>query len=239
MTIKAKRALVTGGAHPMGIGFAAARALARDGYEVIVTGIDEDEIALTPKADRVSTIVLDVADGDAVEMVFAGLETLDALVNCAGIATPREFEPEIFAQTLDVNLTGSMRTAVAARPFLAEAGGAIVNIASMYGYFGSAVVPGYSASKAGVMQLTKSLAAAWGKDGIRVNAIAPGWIKTNMARPTWENEEYAAAIVARTPMARFGEPDECGDVIAFLCSPAARFVSGVTIPVDGGYLVSG
>ncbi|KHK89811.1 SDR family NAD(P)-dependent oxidoreductase [Novosphingobium malaysiense] len=235
----AKRALITGGAHPMGIGFATARALVRDGFEVTVTGLTEAEIALTPEVPGIDTVVLDVSDGEAVKELVSGFRTLDALVNCAGTATPREFDPEVFARTLDVNVTGSMRTAVAARPLLAASKGAVVNIASIYAYFGSAVVPGYSASKGGVVQLTKALAAAWGQDGIRVNAIAPGFIKTDMARETWENADYAAAIVARTPLARFGDPAECADVIAFLCGPGARFVNGVTLPVDGGYLVTG
>jgi NAD(P)-dependent dehydrogenase (short-subunit alcohol dehydrogenase family) len=174
-----------------------------------------------------------------VQELVAKFDRLDALVNCAGAASIGEFELESFMRTVDINLTGTMRVCVAARSLLAKQAGAIVNIASMYAAFGSPIVPGYAASKGGVVQLTKSLAAAWAKEGIRVNAIAPGWIKTGMSRPVWTNEETAAPIVARTPMGRWGEPAECGDVIGFLCSPGARFVTGVTIPVDGGYLVSG
>lgn len=234
-----KKALVTGGAHPAGIGFAAARALARDGYDVIVTGLTDREIALTPRDDHIRPVTLQVSDTAAVAALVAGLDGLDALVNCAGMSSLDEFNPESFARTIDVNLTGTMRVSVAARPLLAARKGAIVNIASMYATFGSPVVPGYAASKGAVVQLTKSLAAAWAREGIRVNAISPGWIRTGMAKSLWENPQLAEPIAARTPMGRWGEAEECGDVIAFLCSQQSRFVTGVTIPVDGGYLVSG
>lgn len=236
----AKKALVTGGAHPMGIGLAAARSLVAQGYDVVVTGISEAEIAQTPKEDGITTVVLDVTDNDAVEALIGGMGTLDALINCAGTASPTgEFTEAAFMRTIDVNLNGTMRCCLAAKPLLERSRGAIVNIASMYATFGSPGVPGYSASKGGVVQLTKSLAVAWGPQGIRVNAISPGWIKTGMASPLWTNPDLAAPITQRTPMGRWGEPEECGDVIAFLCSDAARFVTGQTIAVDGGYLASG
>jgi NAD(P)-dependent dehydrogenase (short-subunit alcohol dehydrogenase family) len=108
----------------------------------------------------------------------------------------------------------------------------------MYAIFGSPITPGYSASKGGIVQLTKSLAVAWAPD-IRVNAVAPGWIRTGMARPVWEDPTWSAVLCQRTPMGRFGEPDELADPIRFLCSDAARFVTGVTLPVDGGYSCAG
>ena len=234
-----KVALITGGAHPMGIGFASAKALVRDGFEVTVTGISKDEISLTPGTDGISTVVLDVRDEAVVKDLVGSFKKLDAVVNCAGTGGPKEWEIENFNRTLDINTTGTMRVCMAALPLLEKSKGAIVNIGSMYSFFGSAGTPGYAASKGAVVQLTKSLAAAWGKKGIRVNAIAPGWIKTGLARPLWDNEEIEQRIAKRTPMGRWGEADECGDVIAFLCSPAARFVTGVLIPVDGGYVVSG
>ena len=234
-----KIALVTGGAHPMGIGFASARALVRDGFDVTVTGISEDEIALTPDMPGISTAVLDVRDDDAVNALVGSFDRLDAVVNCAGTGTIGEFEIETFMRTMDINTTGTMRVCMAALPLLEKSKGAIVNIGSMYSIFGSVNTPGYAASKGAVVQLTKSLAAAWGPKGINVNAIAPGWIKTGLAKPLWDNPKIADPIAQRTPMGRWGEADECGDVIAFLCSPAARFVTGVLIAVDGGYVVSG
>jgi NAD(P)-dependent dehydrogenase (short-subunit alcohol dehydrogenase family) len=234
-----KLALVTGGAHPMGIGFASAKALVKLGYEVIVTGISAEEIALTPKGANISARVLDVTSDDDVAALISDLPRLDALVNCAGTASLGEFEIAGFQKTVDVNLTGTMRVSMAAYPLLAKQGGAIVNIGSMYSIFGSTMAPAYAASKGGVVALTRSFAATWAKDGIRVNAVAPGWIKTNMARMLWEDEQQAAPISERTPMGRWGDPQELGDVIGFLCAPESRFVTGVLIPVDGGYSISG
>lgn len=232
-------ALVTGGAHPMGIGFAGAQALVRQGYDVVVTGYSEEEISGTPDAPGIRTAILDVTQDRSITALVASLPRLDALVNCAGHATPREFELPEFERTVDVNLTGSMRMCMAAHPLLAAQGGAIVNIASMYAIFGSTMAPGYAASKGGVVALTRSLAASWASDGIRVNAVAPGWVRTGMSRMLWEDPALADPIAARTPMRRWGEPAEVGDVVGFLCSPEARFVTGVLIPVDGGYSISG
>ena len=234
-----KLAVVTGGAHPAGIGYASASKLASNGFEVIVTGISEAEIALTPKSDLIRPVVLNVCDDDAVKELFSGLDRLDALVNCAGTASQNEFDAADFTRTLDVNVTGTLRPSVAAQPLLARQGGAIVNIGSIYATFGSGMVPGYSASKGAVVQLTKSLAAAWGQYGIRVNAISPGWIQTHMARGVFTDENYVSGLRARTPLGRMGVASDCGDVIAFLCSNDARYVSGVTIPVDGGYIITG
>jgi NAD(P)-dependent dehydrogenase (short-subunit alcohol dehydrogenase family) len=223
----------------MGIGYASALALVKLGFEVIVTGISDAEIALTPKTPGISAAVLDVTDDKSVGGLLATFTRLDALVNCAGTASFGEFEVAAFQRTVDVNLVGTMRVCVAARPLLSRGGGAIVNVGSVYSIFGSSVAPGYASSKGGVVQLTKSLAVSWAKEGIRVNAVAPGWIKTNMSRVLWEDEAMAGPIAARTPMGRWGDPQELGDVVGFLCAPESRFVTGVMIPVDGGYCVSG
>jgi NAD(P)-dependent dehydrogenase (short-subunit alcohol dehydrogenase family) len=234
-----KRALVTGGAHPIGIGLAAAKTLVRLGYEVVVTGISEAETALTPVLDGISARVLDVTDQSAVDALVGGLGRLDALVNCAGRVAYEGFTMEQFVKTVEVNLNGTMRMSLAAHPLLAKQGGAIVNIASMYSTFGSTIAPGYASSKGGIIALTRSFAAAWAKDGIRCNAVAPGWIKTSMAQPAWEDAATHKRIADRTPMGRWGEPEELGDVIGFLCAPESRFVTGTVIPVDGGYSISG
>lgn len=232
-------ALVTGAAHPMGIGFASAKALVKLGYEVIVTGYSAEETALTPETPGITSRVLDVTSDESIASLIGEIGQLDALVNAAGHATYHEWELDQFARTIEVNLTGMMRMCTAARPLLAKQGGAIVNIASMYSIFGSSVAPGYAASKSGVVGLTRSIAAGWAADGIRCNAVAPGWIKTNMSRVMWENPELADPISARTPMGRWGDAQELGDVIGFLCAPESRFVTGVLIPVDGGYAISG
>jgi NAD(P)-dependent dehydrogenase (short-subunit alcohol dehydrogenase family) len=160
------------------------------------------------------------------------------LVNCAGIVRRgAEHEVATFETVVAVNLTGTMRACALARPKLAQAKGAIVNTASMLSFFGGGLVPGYSASKGGVAQLTKSLAIAYASDGIRVNAIAPGWVDTPLTRPLREDAARDSAIVARTPLGRWAVPDDIAGAVVFLCSPAARFITGAVLPVDGGYLV--
>ena len=174
-------ALVTGGTG--GLGGAVANALREAGCSVVATGLTEAEIA-SAKALGMDARQLNVSDGAAVNDLVGSLRRLDILVNAAGTIRRREeFTPEAFAQVLDVNLTGTMRLCTAAQPLLAKRGGAIVNVASLWSFFGGAHAPGYTASKGGVAQLTKSLAVAWAGDGIRVNAVAPGWIETAMTAP--------------------------------------------------------
>ncbi|KXF75893.1 2-deoxy-D-gluconate 3-dehydrogenase [Paramesorhizobium deserti] len=230
-----KKALVTGGGR--GIGLAAAQALCDAGYEVTATGVDAAEIEAMPKRTGLSGSVLDVRDEDAVKALLASFDRLDALVNCAGLIrrAGAEFDPATFAQVVDVNLTGTMRVCMAARPLLADSKGAVVNTASMLSFFGGPAVPAYTASKGGVAQLTKALAVAWAGEGIRVNAIAPGWIATELTRPLYEDAERADPIIQRTPMRRWGTPEDVAGPVVFLCSETARFVTGVILPVDGGY----
>ncbi len=229
-------ALVTGGTR--GIGEAISRAFAETGYDVIACGVSDGELAAFAPHASISTRLLDVTSDASVSAVLAGVDRLDVLVNCAGIIQRggSEFEIAAFERTINVNLIGTMRMCVAAKPALTAAKGSIVNTASMLTFHGSAFVPGYSASKGGVGQLTKSLAAAWAADGIRVNAIAPGWIATDLTRPLVEDAERSAPILARTPMNRWGEPGDVAGVVTFLASQAAKFVTGAIIPIDGGYL---
>ena len=234
-----RKAVITGGARPDGIGWATALTMAEAGYEVVVTGVSDEEVAGSAHHSGISARVLDVRDDDAVKTFFGAFDRIDALVNCAGAADPNgEFTPEGFARILDINLTGTQRCCLAARDLLAAVRGSIVNVGSLYSTFGSAGTPAYSASKGGIVQLTKSLAVAWAPD-IRVNAVAPGWIQTGMAKPVFENKQWADMLLARVPMQRFGEPQDLADPILFLCSDAARYVNGVLLTVDGGYSCSG
>jgi NAD(P)-dependent dehydrogenase (short-subunit alcohol dehydrogenase family) len=230
--------LVTGGTS--GIGLGCARAFRDLGARVIATGATESErmqAAGEPENANLTFLTLDVRDAPAIGAVVEGLERLDILVNAAGvIRRDAEHDPEIFADVLAINLTGTMRVSSAAKGKLAETRGCVVNIASMLTFFGGPRVPAYSASKGGIGQLTKSLAAAWATDGIRVNAVAPGWIATPLTQALQDNPERSRPILSRTPMGRWGTPEEVAAGVVFLASPAARFVTGAILPIDGGYL---
>lgn len=230
--------LVTGGTS--GIGAGIARAFAAAGDRVLATGATAAEVAAADAADpTVEHRVLDVRDADAVAALVQSLTSLDVVVNCAGvIRRGAEHDPAVFAEVLDINLTGAMRVCAAARPLLAARAGCIVNTASMLSFFGGGLVPGYSASKGGVAQLTKSLAIAYAADGIRVNAIAPGWIATPLTQALQDDPARSAPILARTPLGRWGTPQDVAGPVLFLASDAARFVTGAVLPVDGGYLIT-
>lgn len=240
MPIEPLTVFVTGGTS--GIGAAIALAFARAGNDVLAVGATESEVAsakANPDLNAIRFEQLDVRDDDAVVACLSRMDKVDVVVNCAGIIRRGdEHSPDVFADVIDVNLNGTMRVCAAARSKLAAQRGCIVNIASMLSFFGGGLVPGYSASKGGVVQLTKSLAIAYAAEGIRVNAVAPGWIATALTQALQDDVTRSAQILSRTPLGRWGTVDDVAGPVLFLASPAAAFITGVVLPVDGGYLIS-
>jgi NAD(P)-dependent dehydrogenase (short-subunit alcohol dehydrogenase family) len=232
-------ALITGGTG--GIGRAIAAAFSESGYELVVTGLALGECEQI-RGDRPDWIVrqLDVREASEVNTLVEDLSQLDVLVNAAGmiLRDAKEHDLPGFERVVAVNLTGAMRVSTACHPLLSKSRGCVMNLASMLSFFGSGYVPAYSASKDGVVQLTKSLAIAWANDGIRVNAIAPGWIKTSMTDPLVNDHHRSQAIVDRTPFGRWGEAVDVAGPALFLCSPSAAFITGAVLPVDGGYSIA-
>ena len=226
--------VVTGGSN--GIGNAMARAFRDCGAAVTATGTRARE-SYDSDLDGMDYAALDLGDDAAIADFAAAIDKLDVLVNCAGMVAyrGREFEAETFRKVMDVNLTAIPQLGGVLRPKLAEGPGSMINVTSLTAFFSSRGNPAYGASKAAVVQLTKTLAVAWARDGIRVNAIAPGWVKTKMTEVSWGNEAIDEAIMARTPLCRWAEPEDMAGPALFLASDLARYVTGETMLVDGGF----
>jgi NAD(P)-dependent dehydrogenase (short-subunit alcohol dehydrogenase family) len=223
------------GASLGGIGTAIAAAFKACGATVVITGVEE--APAEPLRGAFPYMQLDVTDDKAVEALAAATPKLDVLINCAGVSgRGKTADVALFQRILDLNLTGTYRACLAFLPQLTASRGSIVNIGSMYGHLGSPKVVGYGAGKAGIHQLTKSLAILWAEYGIRVNAIAPGFIATPGTAVGRADPVHYAAVMSRTPMKRWGESEDIAGPAVFLASPAASFVTGVTLSVDGGYM---
>jgi NAD(P)-dependent dehydrogenase (short-subunit alcohol dehydrogenase family) len=232
-----RRVVVTGALS--GIGAAVASGFAELGAHVTAAGLRPDrashEVASEDLARVAEVAELDVTADAEIDRFFQSRERLDVLVNCAGVLRRAdEYQMDVFRGVLEVNLVGTMRACAAARALLVAAHGSIVNVGSMYSFFGSGHAPAYGASKAAVVQLTKSLAASFAPH-VRVNAIAPGWIRTAMTSPLRQDPEAERRVISRTPAGRWGEPADVVGPVLWLSSRAAAFVTGAVVPVDGGY----
>jgi 2-dehydro-3-deoxy-D-gluconate 5-dehydrogenase len=245
--LKGRVALVTGGNGGIGLGMA--RGLAEAGCAVAIAGRNQakSEAAAAELAKlgvKTAVVAADVADeGQCRAMVDDAarrLGRLDILINNAGInirKPPQELSTAEWKQVIDINLTSAFVTSQAAYPHMQQAGGGkIINIGSMLSIFGAGFAPAYGASKGGIVQLTKSLASGWAKDNIQANAVLPGWIDTELTQGARAQVKgLNTMVLLRTPVGRWGVPQDLAGIAVFLASKASDFVTGTAIPVDGGY----
>ena len=242
-----KVALVTGGNGGIGLGMA--QGLINAGALVMVAGRDAEKNrraveALGPNADA---IVVDMTQDSGAKTAVAAavgkFGRLDIVVNNAGTnirKAPQDYSLEEWHSVMNINLTSMFLCCQAAYPHLRAGGGKIINIGSMMSIFGASFAAPYGASKGAVVQLTKSLAAAWAPDNIQVNAVLPGWIDTDLTKGAREQVSgLHEKVLARTPAGRWGQPEDMAGIAVFLSSRASDFITGTAIPVDGGYAAQG
>ncbi|HET7084156.1 MAG TPA: glucose 1-dehydrogenase [Rhizomicrobium sp.] len=242
-----KAALVTGGNGGIGLGMA--KGLAEAGASVMVAGRDAEKNrravqALGGKAEAIAVdLALDSGGESAVAATLQKFGRLDIVVNNAGInirKAPQDYDLAEWHKVLNLNLTSMFACCQAAYPHLRQRGGKIINIGSIMSLFGASFAVPYSASKGGVVQLTKSLAVAWAADKIQVNAVLPGFIDTDLTKGAREQVTgLYERVLARTPAGRWGEPEDLAGIAVFLASPASDFVTGAAMVVDGGYSAQG
>jgi 3-oxoacyl-[acyl-carrier protein] reductase len=230
-----KRVLVTGGSQ--GIGLATARAFAAAGATVLVTGTRAAASDYTDDLSAFTYISADFGKPDAAEAVASAVGAVDVLVNNAGTGRPDEYTDEGFRAVIDVNLNAVMALSLALHPALKASRGAIVNMGSLSSFLALRETPAYTASKAGLLGLTRALADKWAVDGIRVNMVAPGFIRTRMTEIQRTDADYEKRLLKAVPMRRWGEPEEVAEVVLFLASPRAPYVTGQSIAIDGGLML--
>ena len=234
-----RQALVTGGGSGLGLGIA--RCLVESGAKVVLTGRSEEKLksAAQQLGPSASYILCDITDSGAVDNMLSQINRLDILVNNAGNHIKKSYEDmevDDFTSLINTHVTAAFYLTKKCAPFLRQSeNSSILFIASMASFLGIPNIIGYTAAKSAVLGLIRGTAAEYGAEGIRVNGIAPGWIKTPMTEKALAGDsDRTAKILSRTPSRRLGEPSDIGWASAYLCSDAAKFVNGHTLLVDGG-----
>lgn len=236
LNFSGKDVVVVGGSS--GIGNAVAQLFHVAGARVTVTGTrpNPDDYGPDSRLDAFAYHQVDTADRASIEAFTSCVEDIDVLVNAAGTVmyARQEFEIANFERVIAANLTGIMQLCTSFRARLARAGGSIVNIGSVASFRGVVGTPAYSASKGGLLTLTKTFAQAFAVDGIRVNLVAPGYVPTKMTEVMWSSPKRRESVLGSIPLQRFGKPEEIAGAVLFLASPLASYVTGESILVDGG-----
>jgi 3-oxoacyl-[acyl-carrier protein] reductase len=227
--------LVTGGTQ--GIGKAVAEQFVQLGASVTITGTRARPDCYEAPPENVAYIQADLTWPEARAEVAAHFQELDVLINNAGRGSANEYDQDEFEQIIDTNLNAVMDLSVRLFPLLKEGGGSIVNVGSLASFLALKETPAYTASKAGLLGLTRALGDKWATDGVRVNLVAPGFIATRMTEGARTNPERERKLMRAIPMQRWGEPDEVARAILFLASPAASYITGQSLAIDGGLLL--
>lgn len=231
-----KRVLVTGGTQ--GIGLATAQALAANGAEVLVSGTRDRPTAYEDDLSRFTYLgPFDLARPEAAAELAEAAGSVDVLVNNAGGGRPDEYEDAGFRAVIDVNLNAVMALSMALHPGLQAHRGSVVNVGSVASFLALRETPAYTASKAGLLGLTRALADKWAPDGINVNMVAPGFIRTRITAPQRVDPDYEKRLLKAVPMRRWGEPDEVAQAVLFLASKRAPYVTGQSLIIDGGLVL--
>lgn len=230
-----KRVLVTGASQ--GIGLAVARAFLDAGATVHITGTRSGPEAYDDDLSEYVYHQADLAAPEGRQSLHAAIPDIDILVNNAGFSLDDEFEVDSFRRVIEMNLVGVMELCCLYQSAIAERQGSIVNVGSLSSHLSLKDVPGYTASKSGLLGLTRVLADKWATSGPRVNMIAPGFVRTRLTAGYRASEDYEKRLLQTVPMKRWAEPEEIAGAVLFLASPMASYITGVSLPIDGGVML--